>query len=44
MVSNFKGRAPRPMPLNDERHESPPNLNLTLQVKHEEPIKRKMHH
>jgi hypothetical protein len=44
MVSNFRGWAPQPMPLNDERHELPLNLNLTLLVKHEEAIKRKMHH
>jgi hypothetical protein len=44
MVSNFKGHAPRPMPLNDERHESPLDLNVALLVKHEKLVERKLHH
>ncbi len=41
MASNFKGHEPWPASSNDEGHESPPNLNLTQLVEHEELVKIK---
>jgi type II secretory pathway component PulJ len=43
MANNFKGCEPQPMSLNDERLESPFDLNLTQLAKHEKSIWKKMH-
>jgi hypothetical protein len=43
MASNSRGRELQPMPPNDEKHETPLDLNLTQLVKHKELVGRRMH-